>query len=140
MHPGGRGSEALLVRPVVGSCWGCDVFGVFLCARCYAGSGRVVGWVNVDGKRMAFAIRSITMSDAELIKRFEKLEELMQRMRWADKPLTVREAAKYMGVSRSYLYKLTSQGAIPFYKPNGKLIYFKREDLDRWMLRRRSSL
>jgi hypothetical protein len=30
---------------------------------------------------------------------------------------------------------MTSKGEITYYKPNGKLIYFKRSDLDDWMLR-----
>ena len=44
--------------------------------------------------------------------------------------LTLNEASEYLGVSRSYLYKLTSGRAIKHYKPTGKKIYFKKEDLD----------
>ena len=33
--------------------------------------------------------------------------------------LTSDEAAKYMGVSKSYLYKLTMRQQIPHYKPSG---------------------
>lgn len=47
--------------------------------------------------------------------------------------LNAEEAAKYLGVSSSALYKMTSNKKIRHYKPNGKLCYFKREDLDRWM-------
>ena len=52
--------------------------------------------------------------------------------------LDFNETASYINQSRSYLYKLTSQGLIPFYKPNGKKIYFKRSELDEWMLRNKS--
>ena len=38
--------------------------------------------------------------------------------------LTSDEAAKYMGVSKSYLYKLTMRQQIPHYKPMGKMCYF----------------
>ena len=48
--------------------------------------------------------------------------------------LSLDEAVGYLGVSRSFLYKLTSKGVITHSKPNGKLIYFKRENLDKWML------
>ncbi len=48
--------------------------------------------------------------------------------------LTFKEATDYLGISESSLYKLTSSCAITFYKPNGGKIYFKREDLDKWML------
>lgn len=47
--------------------------------------------------------------------------------------LSTDEAAKYLGVSTSQLYKMTSQRRIRYYKPTGKLVYFKRDDLDRWM-------
>jgi len=49
--------------------------------------------------------------------------------------LNFEEALSYLKVSKSFLYKLTSKGEITYYKPNGKLIYFKRSDLDDWMLR-----
>ncbi len=45
-----------------------------------------------------------------------------------------KDAAQYMGISQSTLYKLTSAGIIPFSKPNGKLIYFSKAGLDRWLL------
>jgi|SaaInlStandDraft_7_1057024.scaffolds.fasta_scaffold54934_2 excisionase family DNA binding protein len=44
------------------------------------------------------------------------------------------ETAVYINQSHSHLYKLTSQGLIPHYKPNGKKIYFKRSELDEWVL------
>lgn len=48
--------------------------------------------------------------------------------------LTTEEAAKYMGIKISYLYKLTMRGEIPHYKPNGKMCYFKRTDIENWMM------
>ena len=47
---------------------------------------------------------------------------------------TPNEAAKYMDISLSTLYMLTSAGILPFSKPNGKLIYFSRQSLDTWLL------
>lgn len=40
--------------------------------------------------------------------------------------LTSDEAAVYLGVSKSFLYKLTMRKEIPHYKPNGKLCFFER--------------
>ncbi len=51
--------------------------------------------------------------------------------------MTLKEAAIYSGISRSYLYKLTSSSLIPFYKPNSKLIYFSKDELNKWLLSRR---
>ena len=43
---------------------------------------------------------------------------------------TMNEAATYSGLSKSYLYKKTASRLIPYYKLEGKLIYFKKSDLD----------
>ncbi|TWP23568.1 DNA-binding protein [Apibacter muscae] len=48
--------------------------------------------------------------------------------------LSFKEALILLDISSSMLYKLTHQKLISYYKPNGKLIYFKREDLINWML------
>lgn len=47
--------------------------------------------------------------------------------------LTSEEAARYMGISKSYLYKLTMARAIPHYKPTGKICYFNRLELEKWL-------
>lgn len=47
--------------------------------------------------------------------------------------LTTKEAATYLGMALSYLYKMTSRKSIPFYTPTGKKIYFKKSELDEWM-------
>jgi len=49
------------------------------------------------------------------------------------------EMAIYSGISKSYLYKLTCTGGVPCYKPNGKLIYFDRKEVDLWLLRNRKA-
>lgn len=51
--------------------------------------------------------------------------------------LTAEEAASYLGISKSYLYKLTMRRCIPFYKPEGKLVYFRRDELEVWLCRNR---
>lgn len=47
--------------------------------------------------------------------------------------LTSDEAAQYMGISKSYLYKLTMRQQIPHYKPMGKMVYFNRLELESWL-------
>ena len=51
--------------------------------------------------------------------------------------LTSKEAALYLGISLSKLYKLTCAKEIPHYKPNGKLNYFERQEIETWALRNR---
>ena len=53
--------------------------------------------------------------------------------------LTSDEAARYMGVSKSYLYKLTMNKQIPHYKPLGKICYFNRQELEQWLQSNRYS-
>ena len=54
--------------------------------------------------------------------------------------LTSDEAAKYMGVSKSYLYKLTMRREIPHFKsPTGKMCYFNRLELEQWLQSNRVS-
>lgn len=53
--------------------------------------------------------------------------------------LTSDEAAKYMGISKSYLYKLTMRQQIPHYKPMGKMCYFNRAELEQWLQSNRVS-
>jgi excisionase family DNA binding protein len=53
--------------------------------------------------------------------------------------LTSDEAAKYMGISKSYLYKLTMRQQIPHYKPMGKMCYFNRQELEQWLQSNRVS-
>jgi excisionase family DNA binding protein len=68
----------------------------------------------------------------ELMERLERIERgvMMQK-----NVLTFEEAVMFTGLAKSYLYKLTASGKIPYYKPSGKLIYFDRAELEKWMLR-----
>jgi excisionase family DNA binding protein len=59
----------------------------------------------------------------ERVKRIENLIEQEKEV------MTIDEAAAYTKLSKSYLYKLTHQRRIPFYKPLGKYIYFDRKEL-----------
>jgi len=53
--------------------------------------------------------------------------------------LTFDEVARFTGLSKSYLYKLTSSKRIPHYKPTGKLCYFNREEVEAWLQENRIS-
>lgn len=53
--------------------------------------------------------------------------------------LNLEEVAAYTGLSKSYLYKLTCSSGIPCYKPQGKHIYFSKEEIDQWLLQNRKA-
>ena len=71
------------------------------------------------------------MSPIEINDRLERIEKLLLSSK---RVLLFDEACEYTGISKSYMYKLTSSSSIPFSKPNGKVIFFSREKLDSWML------
>ena len=75
------------------------------------------------------------MATEKPFERLQSLEQLKERI-WAVKEvLTTAEASAYLGLSESYIYKLTSLKQIPHYKPNGKLVYFNRKELCEWAMR-----
>lgn len=43
------------------------------------------------------------------------------------------EAAEYLAVTKGFLYKLTSAHRVPYYKPCGKKVFFRKGDLDEWL-------
>jgi excisionase family DNA binding protein len=84
-----------------------------------------------------FNLIDVTMSTHDEIlqrveKKIDKLGEYLLNQKTA---LTLEEASAYTGLSRSYLYKLTSTGQVPCFRPRGKMVYFDRTELDKWLLR-----
>ena len=67
----------------------------------------------------------------------ERLMNLERINQGAKTILTLEELAKYTNYSKSYIYKLTSRREIPCYKPNGKQLYFKRTEIEEWLLSNR---
>lgn len=63
----------------------------------------------------------------------QKEKQIESNMEAERNLLTTTEAAKYLGLKPSYLYKLMMRRAIPYYKPNGKLCFFSKADLDTWL-------
>jgi len=76
----------------------------------------------------------------EIIERLDNLQRLIESQGiYTKEVLNFNEACQYLELSQSHLYKLTSAGNIPHYKPNGKKLYFKRSELESWLLRNRNS-
>ena len=71
--------------------------------------------------------------DLQIIdQRLERIESLLLNQKTV---LNFDEAAEYTGLSKSHLYKMTSTGGVPCYKPTGKRIYFNKSELDEWLMR-----
>ncbi|GAB2690781.1 hypothetical protein GCM10027037_12470 [Mucilaginibacter koreensis] len=55
-----------------------------------------------------------------------------------NKPVfTLAEFSRYAGISKRTAYGLTSQGKIPFSRPNGKMVYISKADADDFLLSNR---
>ena len=63
----------------------------------------------------------------------KRVEELEQMLFISKNVLSFDEASKFLNLSKSYLYKLTSGNLIPHYKPQGKMLYFEKADLEAWL-------
>ena len=69
-----------------------------------------------------------------ILEKLTTIESLLEETNQT-KPLTLIEAAKFLDLSPSHLYKLTSERKIPHFKPNGKKIYFDESELVQWFKR-----
>ena len=73
--------------------------------------------------------------DNQILERLVRIETLLITR---DKDaLTLDEVALFTGLSKSYIYKLTSSNKIPFYKRNGKNLYFSKKEIEEWLLQNR---
>ena len=81
------------------------------------------------------------MNEQNLI--LDKLSEIASRLSEQNllqkTVLNFNDTCTYLDVSPSHLYKLTSTKQIPHFCPQGKKLYFKREEMDAWLQRNRQS-
>lgn len=73
----------------------------------------------------------------QILTKLENIETLLKQAQ--GRPMSVDEAARYLNLSKAFLYKLTSENRIAFFRPNGKKIFFLKSDLDAFLLRNRSA-
>lgn len=72
----------------------------------------------------------------EIIRELSEIKGLLRVLHQQRKEvLNLKEACEYIGISESYMYKLTSRNTIPHYCPEGKRLTFRRTELDAWCLR-----
>ena len=62
-----------------------------------------------------------------------RVEELERMLFLTKNVLSFDEASTFLNLSKSYLYKLTSGNLIPHYKPQGKMLYFEKSELEAWL-------
>ena len=74
------------------------------------------------------------MNVSEYKAQLDRIEALLTATKTV---LTFDEGCNYAGYTKSFMYKQTSNRKIPHYKPEGKMIYFERAELEKWLLRNR---
>lgn len=80
------------------------------------------------------------MDQEIILKKLNNIETMLQEQNLLKKEvLNFNEACSYLDMSASHLYKMTSQKLIPHFCPNGKKLYFQRNDIDLWLLRNRQT-
>jgi excisionase family DNA binding protein len=73
------------------------------------------------------SLKSIYLSIQELIQLFKQTRVDTKEL------LTFQETLIFFGFKEDHLYKLTQARLIPFYKPTGKLIWFKKQEISQWI-------
>jgi excisionase family DNA binding protein len=65
-------------------------------------------------------------------KRLEQIENLLIGQKDV---FTFDECCRYTGISKTYMYKLTCTNRVPHFKPHGKIIYFSKDEIDKWLMK-----
>jgi len=74
------------------------------------------------------------MSDNVIIEKLDNIEKMLSEQNLLKKEvLNFSEACQYLDISESHLYKLTSRKQVPHFCPQGKKLYFNRQELDQWL-------
>lgn len=78
----------------------------------------------------------------ELLSKIEQLGTKIERLEkitliGTKNVLTLDEVVLVTGLSKGHIYRLTSTQGIPHYKPKGRNLYFKKDEIEEWLLRNR---
>jgi len=77
------------------------------------------------------------MNEHKIVFTLNEIKENLENKVFDQKEiLNLSEAASFLRIAKSTLYKLTHKKLIPFYKPTGKLILFKKQELVAWINRK----
>lgn len=69
----------------------------------------------------------------EVLEKLKKIEALS--LLAAKSVLNLDEVVLLTGYSKQHLYTLACNKQIPYYKPNGKNLFFKKDEVEEWLTR-----
>ena len=70
----------------------------------------------------------------KIIEKLDNLEAVFIQQKTV---LNLDEVAAFTGLSKSCIYKKSSTGGIPCYKPTNKQLFFNRNEIEKWLLSNR---
>ncbi len=62
----------------------------------------------------------------------ERIESLLLNNK---KIFNIDDLCRYTGLSKSWIYKNTYLKILPHYKPSNKILIFKKDEIDEWLLK-----
>jgi len=71
---------------------------------------------------------------AKILTELAEIRNILESSKSTPDVLNFEQTRAFLGCSKSFLYKLTSTGAIPHSKPRGKQVYFDKRELEKWLL------
>ena len=71
----------------------------------------------------------------QIIERLARIERYS--LLAAKNVLNIDDVVLLTGYSKQHVYNLTCKNLIPYYKPNGKNMYFDRREVENWMKQNR---
>lgn len=71
--------------------------------------------------------------ERKIINLQERVEKLERLCYVSKEVLNLEEAADFLGISKSTIYKMTHLNKLPYFKPAGKLIFFEKKALLDWV-------
>lgn len=97
-------------------------------------------WIGIEqtveriSEKFETLLKILTVQARAMAKQAQAMMMQATSFRLRKSVLTFDEACIYLDVSESHLYKLTADGIVPHSKPNGKKLYFRRKELDAWLM------
>lgn len=76
-------------------------------------------------------IKELKTVEPEVIN--DRLQSIEETLYTTKDILNMKEVCQYLDISQSLLYKLTCNGEIPHFKPRGKMIFFEKKELIKWI-------
>lgn len=73
----------------------------------------------------------------KIIEQLDRIES--QTLLAAKDVFNIDDVCMYTGFSKGFVYRLTHERRIPFYKSGGKMLFFRRNEINDWLCKHRTA-